>query len=163
MSTFRPKEETIWEILQNYKRKYKASYISLLIKQEFLDIFTVEQKSFVDGKSTSPLSEDQWYIFKDKLITSWKKNNFEKFLAYYFKRNSNIEYTHNVSELSCQVIWWFKAGAAGSSYFEKPGAILVQDVGEYWIIVFFSHDELKKQDYSAAIEGLKQLETQLKI
>jgi hypothetical protein len=156
MSNQKSREQSIWELLQEYKRKFRPVYMSLMIK-EFIDITSVEQRDLSYGKAIIPFTDREWYIFKGHLIDGFTKRNFEKFKTTYFRNGPKFQFETECTDNVLEMDWWLTSWAVGLSFFERPGAIMVRDLGEYWIFVLFSHDELVKRSYRHEFDALNAL------
>jgi hypothetical protein len=151
------KEERILSLLLAYKQKHRPVEISLLLKDGFLDILSVEQKAISDGKFTALFSEEEWLRFKESLINCSISKDYNLFRKKYF--TSIYKFTFNLDHNAdmCIISWKLIGGAWGETVFERPGAIILYDLGDYWVIVFFSYAQFGEISYHQKITDLQEL------
>ena len=160
MSIQKTREQSIWELLQEYKRKFRPVHMSLMIK-EFIDITSIEQRDVTYGKNIIPFSDEDWYVFKEHLVRGFEQLNFNSLIQKYFQKGPKFQFETECGDGIVELDWWLKGGAFGMSFFEKPGAIIIRDMDDYWIFVLFSHEELVKRSYRQEVDALSGLITSL--
>lgn len=153
----------LWDVLQQYKRRYKPIYVSLMVKAEFLDVISltsensVVQRELAEGTSNTNFSEEEWYRFKARLTDCYNKMDFKDLIKQYFPAEIPFEFEVECSDTVVELNWWLKEGVLGDKFFENPGAILIRDIKDFWIVLLFSYDSLGRRKFDSEIYALTNL------
>jgi hypothetical protein len=151
------REQQILEALQEYKRKYRPEFMSLIIKEGFLDIYNLETKSYCGEKCVIDFDEEGWLRFKADLIDCLKNVQFQVFISHYFKHPNLFEFVDYYADYYCRLVWNFKKSAPGKNLFERAGAVMICDVHDCWIILVFSNEDVKKTAYEIESKALEKV------
>ena len=149
--------QKIWDALHAYKFKFKPIDVSLLLKEEFLDIVNLQKTQFVDGKSSKLFKDvEEWYKFAADVVGCVECDSYSTFIDKYLK-GYNFKTEPLRKEKTYGIKWWLESGAAGDTFFTKPGAVIVKDVNHYWIFALFSREGFGEQIFEREVEGFEEL------
>lgn len=165
MAQQKSREQIIREIVQDYKRRFRPLLLSLVVKEEFLDVLNLEQSSWTNQGENKPLgifSEEEWLRFKAALIDCLKNLEFTGFINRYFMTKNHFDFEDFYSDFYCRLVWKFKMGTAGNNWFEKAGAVMIGDVQDCWIIVLFNNEEVPGKLYDIESKALEKVINTLK-
>lgn len=144
----------ISDIFEQYSRIHKPVFMQMMLKEGLLEIITLrgsDEKLFDD--------EQEFHDFTKNVFDCINKDSFtffkHKYLHYGFF-HENIE-NQSITGLK----WWLPHGVIGDSFYKKPGAIIVKDVEDYWIISLFSRNNFGKQHYKNEIKSINKLAERL--
>lgn len=152
--------QKIWEALNSYKIDFRPSCIYLLEEDSGLDIMNLQEKSYFDKQEKTIFNEDDLHRFSLKIEECLRNKDISPLINGYFKKSS-LSFKYEQTGTMHVITWNLNSGALGESFFEKPGAIIAKDVNDYWIIVFYSENDLKIKDYTNESSGLEELITEL--
>jgi len=153
------REEVIFHALSEYKRRYKEVGMFLLVKEEFLDIMTLEQKSYSGNTPQNflNLKEDDLFHFKKNIVEMVERLDIGGLISCYWSKKYVFDFEFYDHGENFVLVWWLKVGAPGTTFFERPGAIIIRDVKDYWIIALLSHDNIARQNYEAQLKALDEV------
>lgn len=157
------REEVIFQALSEFKRRYKAAGMFLLVKDEFLDIMTIEQKSFSGNSQQNflNLKEDDLFRFKKDIIEMVERLDIGSLISKYWSKKFVFDFEFFDHGENFVLNWWLKVGAPGNAFFERPGAIIIRDVKDYWVIALLSHETMVRQNYETQLKALDDVIQQL--
>jgi hypothetical protein len=156
----KPTVERLWELLHAYKTRHHATDASLLLKDNFLDVITLEKAIYLDGKRSSLFEgEDAWYEFTAIVIDCLKTKRYARFVRTYLGNYGfKVDFIKSPGK---GITWWLESGSIGDTFFTKPGAVLVEESSQYWIFALLPRETFGRLVLDAEIEGLVELAADL--
>jgi hypothetical protein len=151
---YRPRQEIIWENLERYKRIYRSPGIYLIVKDEFFDIANLEQKSFTNGKSISIFNENEVNQLKELTLKTFQSYDMVPFITKYFSRTYRFEFSIESMENHKILTWFIRGGTFGTTFFEKPGGLILTDAKDYFILTLFSKEKFGIVPYDEELQAL---------
>jgi hypothetical protein len=151
------REAVLTDLLHKYQRRFRPVYMSLVTKEEFLDIISVEKRVNPEENTDVSFSEDQWTRIKAEMVQSFQNFNFDKFFETNFSQRDRFKHEMKCNDYVCALIWWLDPQYSGQSLFERPGAAMVREMDDYWILMFFINDTWEPKSYEAEMDALGRL------
>jgi len=157
MSERKSKEAILNQVMKKYQRRYNPVYMSLVSKEEFLDIINLEDRTLTHDEKTLRFSEEEWMRFKDNFVRGFTNFDFDKFISIYFPDPSNYTFDTKCNDVVCAFIWKCGLEKEGGNYFEKSGAAMIREMGDYWIFMLFSSPENPNNTFEVEMSALRRL------
>ena len=161
MGESKSREKLLTELLKTYQRRFRPVYMSLVSKEEFLDIINVEQRSLDDDTKQVKFTEETWTRIKYSMVKGFENLEFSDMILNYFPDPAAFEFQTKCNDNVCALVWKYDAGRPGESYFEKSGAAMIREMHQYWIIMLFTNEIETHNDYENEMESLGRIITGL--
>lgn len=155
------REATLKELLQRFQRRYRPIYISLVSKEEFLDILNLENYPTNSLKEFLAFSEDDWLRLKDVMVKAFEAMDYEIFIKRYFSEPNEIEFEYKCNDHVCTLIWWMPSQKTKETFFHLPGAAMIREMDDYWVFMLFSNETGNKKTYENEMNTLGHIIEQL--
>jgi hypothetical protein len=154
MATGISRETAIKDSLHKFQRRYRPIYISLVSKEEFLDIMNLETYPPNVPADFIPFSEDDWLRLKDVLVQAFNAMDYAGFIQHYFVETESIEFEYKCNDHVCTLIWWYSSLVPKNQYFLRPGAAMIREMDDCWIFILFSNDTGDQKTYEPEMNSL---------
>ena len=154
-------EDRIRDALQEYKRRYSPVMISMITKEEFLDIMNLDDKCAPQTQVLLEYSDEDWLRFKSALVDCLKNLEFKDFIAHHFPQPDQFTFNDTYADFYCSLVWNPRTSFSGQGLFEKAGAAVICDLKDCWIILVFSAGPMQANKYDVEIHAIERLITKL--
>lgn len=161
MASRASREAALKELLQRFQRRYRPIYISLVSKEEFLDILNIENYPPNVSNDFLAFSEDDWLRLKDVMVKAFEAMDYDIFIKQYFPESKAIEFEYKCNDNVCTLVWWIPSHLKKEIYFHLPGAAMIREMDDYWIFMLFSNDTNYKKTYEHEMNTLGHIIEQL--